>query len=853
MGKPKKKFIRPLGLITNPSKLLKVGGLANAANTIIRRPGILESRRGFEYLAKTATGQHRALFPYENSLVGAFGTTELSKLSAPSWTAFTGSFTDVSTPNFSTRLRMLNGNQNLLALTGGGVYRLSGLAEQPIRAGAPRGLCFDRTGPTNVLTGTGGILADQFQFAYRGVVGIKDAKGITHFGEPSSRTVIANATFTSGWVTTVAKNVVLRLILAKEATVNHFFQIYRSKAVPLGTQPGDDLQLVYQDYLTSKNITDGYVEITDVYSDALPKGAYIHTSPNFAKAFGLIDGENGPPPIGADGCVFKDRLFLFNTVGYPTFNLRLLGVALTNGVQTGDQLVLQLGGFTMTAGTNYNLVTTGTAFQNIEATALNLVEGINKHASNTSVYAFYVSAPDDAPGKILLMSRTPGQSIGTVFVGPTSTRTCWDPVLIPNGNTMILTRAGSTVTATTTLTKHVFRVGEQVLVTPPNGSWGAGPFVVLTATATTITYTDATSGAAGPTAATSVILTGYNTEAWKFKDDIASNGFSYSKIGDLESFPLRNKGLIQESSVRIGRAIALKDSVVVWTFDGLYRLTGDDPDTFTVTLIDQTAKLIATEAVAKIGDSAIGWTTKGVIQVDDSGWRVISDDVKPTLDQIQLNVSASTLFAKSFAIGYDTDQVFELWYPGVNGCSNALVWSAATNTWTEYWDALDYTAGVYDPYLDRVWYGGYFDASNAFTFKERKAGGLVFQDDRITSASGPTVIQVAISKYVSFNPFAGADSSALKTWEEVLFSFEDTAPSVFESVVLYNERGLPDDVLVALMPSDSTEPWLRIWPSFNCSGARFGVTLTVSVINEAYKFLGFEVQWSEFGMSGLVR
>lgn len=861
----KRKRIVPLGRITNPALGTVPGSFTVATNVVFRRPGVASLRRGAAYAAAATVG-HRRLFPYDGGMVGFFSDGSLAKRSSATWVSYSGTYTDVD--GADAKLRAVVANSNLFLMTGTFAYRLSGISGTIEKAGAPRGVCFDRLGPTAVLVTSGGFLADQYQVAYRVVIAKKDSKENVHFGEPSSRTIVANATFTSGWVTTESKNVVLRAILAAECTTDHYFQVYRSKQVPVGTQPDDDLQLVYQDYLTTLNIANKYVEFTDTFPETVAKGAYIHTSPNFAHGIGEIDGENGPPPQFKDAVVFKDRLFGFNYAGYPTFQLTILGVGGTAGIQANDALQIVDGlaatgtiytATTAAPGANaYKLVTTGSTSQNLEQTALNLVEAINKDSSNTFCYAVYASGPSDIPGKILLIGKTPERSSTGVgrfqlYVLPGSKRTCFDPVLAATlaAQGFTLNRSGTTVTATTASGNHSFRVGEQVTISLATGAFTNGTFTVLTITASTFTYTQG-SGTAGPVSAAAV-LTGQSEAIYKSALNTAANGFCYSKVREMEAFPLRNFGTVGEKSVDVGRSFALKDSIVVWTFNGLFRLTGDSPETFAAEILDPTIKLIGREAACQLGEASYAWTTRGLVEVTDSGWKVLSKDIDLELVTAYMAASAAS---KSYAllVGSEQQKMLELYLPAVSttyaSSGSARVLSLETGRWSDRDFLWRVYCSVYDPATSLINYGTDYDGTGAhgYLFTERLTyGSGDNDDDRITSTVGPTVTTSLIAYALTLAPFRGLDPHTTKNWQEVMVLFERLGPSTSYTFQFSNDLA-DSGVSVVHAPDNPDHPVLWVWPNYNMAS----INLIVSISGRSQEEFPFELTfiefaWEEFG------
>jgi hypothetical protein len=819
------------GLVSNLSKTSAVGGMAEAQNLVSRAADKLESRHGTALVSKSAS-QIRKLFTYAARVIAAIGTNQIALVNLDGTvTAYSGStFANKSTTD---TLRTLQAGGSLLLLGSTGIYRLSAISETPIKAGGPRGLSFDRSAVTQ-LNGTGGFLSDGYQVAYRYTIAIKDSQDFIHEGEPSGRSIVANASFTSGWVTTVAKNVVIRMLLPSDATVNHFFKLFRSRAVPTGTQPDDDLQLVYQDYLTTKNIADGYVQVTDIYPETVVKGEFIHTAPNFVKAFGTVDGENALPPAASDGVVFKNRAFLFNIVGYHTYAFSIIAAPV------GSSPTIYIGVRTFP----FTTVTSGSATQNIIETALNLVELINKDASCLATAA-YVSDPDGTPGKILLT----GKSVGTTFDvtlrtnGGLVDRTMFDPImkLIDDPN-FELSRVGTTITANNSSYDHAYRVGEQVTVVP-GSDFTAGPHTILTVATTSFTYSSAVGTGTWPT---TVSMYGVAEPIFRAKPDNEQNAYCYSKIREFGAFPRRNREYVGERGVEIGRVIALKNSIIIWTFSGLYRLTGDSPETFRVEAIDPQAVLVGRETVVALGDTCIGWTSKGIIECSDGGWRILSDDITPTLERLRA-VYGSDLLVNAFAVGHEADRLYEIWYERELPGSTALVLSLKTERWTTYYHPIDLVCGLYNRADSKSWYGDYSDQFSPISFCHKERRGLVdgtdFKDEIITDATLPTTALAAISKRAVWNPFAGKTEGAEKAWHEVIFEFDNVCPTLLQVQFTGTAAGVGSQ---SVTPAD-TNPIVRVWPEVEVQGARLVVGISASVISEAFVLIAAEVHYEEFG------
>jgi hypothetical protein len=173
------------------------------------------------------------------------------------------------------------------------------------------------------------------------------------------------------------------------------------------------------------------LSILDIVPDEL-RGALIYTA---SSQEGIAKG-NEQPPLASDIAVFKGHMFYVDTVSKHRFYLTLTAVGSPNGIQADDTLTI--GGVAFTgkatesvAAGQFDVVTGGSAAQNIRDTALSLVRVINRYASST-VYAYYLSGVNELPGKILIEERSIG---GASFPVISSRSTCWNPALPTSGTT----------------------------------------------------------------------------------------------------------------------------------------------------------------------------------------------------------------------------------------------------------------------------------------------------------------------------------------------------------------------------------------------------------------------------------
>jgi len=417
------------GLVTAPNPLLVPrDALQVADNIVLERPGFIQSRRGIQRYFYGVGGQTWAVAPYFDGtngyVVSNYGTStnavaikvNNSSDGTGAWAAVSGSVTN--DPTIGARMHTAQMLGCLYLTCAEGVQRLDS-SPSMTPAGLPKSIGFDLYGPATVLTGTG-YLTHNNCVAYRALIG-RTLNGNLQLGSPSSRLIVANAPQTSGYVASAAKNVNLRVLLPKSnntastaLTTDYFVQVYRSGQVLNGQTPSDEMQLVFEAYLTAANISAGYVDILDTQPDAL-RGAYLYTNPLTGEEgvrVGILNA-NDPCPSAWDVAWWRDCAWYAantNFMGRARVTLQILGTG-TGGLAVGDVLTVAGRAYTGIApGTpaagQFVVETAYAVSVNIERTATNLVAAINKDAGNTSCYAYYISgASPDAPGKILVESR----------------------------------------------------------------------------------------------------------------------------------------------------------------------------------------------------------------------------------------------------------------------------------------------------------------------------------------------------------------------------------------------------------------------------------------------------------------
>lgn len=416
------------GLYTFSNLLSQVppGAMTIANNTVIDRPGVVESRRGVDFYGTTLPSYARKGFVYNSRLLWYCngGQMVYDSDGLGTWATYSGSFF-APTSNF---VNSTQANGNFYFTTNNGVYKIAGLTGTPQQAGAPPALDLSA-----VTAGAGNAIANNAQAAYSVVWGYTDANNNLILGTPSSWAFITN---TSG----AAINVTLTVTLPSTITTSYFLQVYRTPSTSGSTiVPGNNFQLAIVYTPTAGDILAKSATITDAIPDTL-LGAFLYTA----------DGQpssvpNSQPPLCQDICTFNGMTFYINWQTIQQLNITLDAVTGASGIAVADTVTLTDTG-TSTAYTytgavannaatrSFAIYTAGTIAQNIDTTARNLAAMINQDPNNTLWYAYYQTGTNVLPGSIIITARNLQQGTFSII---SSRTTCWTPALPTSGITYL--------------------------------------------------------------------------------------------------------------------------------------------------------------------------------------------------------------------------------------------------------------------------------------------------------------------------------------------------------------------------------------------------------------------------------
>lgn len=817
------------GLYTNPNEFSEVpeGALTVADNIVIDRESVAESRRGQKQYGSALNvdiaGRINKLFSYKNTLISHYDDKlAYDSNNAGTWTEYSSTY---DAPADDVRVQAAQANRNFYFTTSAGIFKLDAINATPRQSGAPKGL-----DGTATVTGSSGFMATNTAIAYRIIWGYRDRNNNLILGAPSQRVVVNNTsggtrdislTFTipsdvtTNYIyqiyrsgesasATSEPNDELQLVLEDNPTSA---QVTALEFTVTDNTP-DDLKGAFlytspsQQGIGQANEPPPYAKHLEVfkdhmmYSNCISKQRYTFnllavSNPSFG-----FDVDAGVSTTNAsavltsitDTSVLRVGMRVVGT-GIPadTYILSIdsaTQVTMTNNAtvtNTGVSIEFQdrlsigtsdyFGGSSTDQATNqFEVSVGGTPGENIDNTALEFIEVVNKDPSNTTNYAYYLSGYTDLPGQILIEERTLGSD---PFIVTTTDPQSFQAVLSERKTITNISIADPTVI---TCVDHGLTSGDSITifnassVPDINGVWVV---TVLDADTFSIPVAVTTGGSTGYFALTDGITISDNDER--------INRIYISKTRQPEAVPILQYKDIGSADAPILRTIALRDSMFVFKADGIFRITGEDVGTFRVNLFDNTTVLKVPESARSFNNQVFCFSDQGIISVSDNGVQVISRPIESTL--LELSSDLYPNFDEvSFGISYESNRQY-IFFTVSNRAdtyaTQAFVYNSITNTWTRW--ILSRTCAIVNPRDNKIYSG---HPTNDFVYQERKDYALTdYADEEVAvTVVGSTAEVVEVTDTTDL--LAGMTLKQ-STRESVIVSVDDSTHITVSNILTW--------------------------------------------------------------------
>ena len=547
--------------------------------------------------------------------------------------------------------------------------------------------------------------------------------------------------------------------------------------------PGEEMAQVAEIFPTPADFTAGTISYVDVATFANGPTAY------FSPSQGGIVNAKEQPPVARDMAMFKGHAFYAAVKGRQRLQMTLLAVGGSRGLNLGDgiivlyasnpanQDVFVAAGAENFANKEFRLYTDGTPAQNIEATSRSLVRVINAQPSVSFasgwMYATYASGANDPPGIIQLEARALNSDPLTIRAIRRSD--VWAPALRAIYRVSTLQRTSGVVTATIPNSAGLL-VGDQLRldIMPPLPELPNGLKTITSVPdGTSFTYAEA-----GPNYFLGSGRITFSTDVPDVRTDdgVKDNTWALSSFEEPEAVPPSNYFTVGGETATLYRVIAQGDGLWFFASDGIYRLSGDTAENFTLRPFDLTVKLLSPDSVVALANRIFALTDQGVVAVSDTGVEVVSHipgrtSIQRRLQELQAYFDTQGLGAAyrnlTHAVGYETEHEYRVWIPDgytdaqLGVPSQAYVFNTQTASWTRH--LVPARSAVINPAVDLLYVGGDTRLS-----RERKTRTV---DDYQDAANVGIPFNIASMVQTAGNP------GALKHWREVVVHLEPVVPT----------------------------------------------------------------------------
>lgn len=179
-----------------------------------------------------------------------------------------------------------------------------------------------------------------------------------------------------------------------------------------------------------------------------------------------------------------------------------------------------------------------------------------------------------------------------------------------------------------------------------------------------------------------------NTTTIQSTNDDKLNRTFFSDIDEPESVPVLNYVDIGGAEAAVLALVPLRNALLVFKEDGLWRVTGSGPTAWSVDLLDPTIRLIRPEAVCASNNKAYAWCLGGFMEIDENGGRSLSQSrIDIELREIASSVMDTAASHGVWCIPIQTLNLVLLGVPSSGGqtfTSNVYVYNQSTDAFTEW-------------------------------------------------------------------------------------------------------------------------------------------------------------------------
>ena len=157
------------------------------------------------------------------------------------------------------------------------------------------------------------------------------------------------------------------------------------------------------------------------------------------------------------------------------------------------------------------------------------------------------------------------------------------------------------------------------------------------------------------------------------------NTLYFSKLQEPEAVPLVNFVPVGSSNAAILSIHALTNSIVVLKEDGVFRLTGDNPANFVVSLLDNTIISVAKYSSVLFANQIAALTNQGICLISETSVQIISRNIE---NLIQTSLDDENIGEITVGFSYELERLYRLTTINSNAERVTYNFNILTNTWS---------------------------------------------------------------------------------------------------------------------------------------------------------------------------
>ena len=205
------------------------------------------------------------------------------------------------------------------------------------------------------------------------------------------------------------------------------------------------------------------------------------------------------------------------------------------------------------------------------------------------------------------------------------------------------------------------------------------------------------------------------------KQDIFPNRVAISKLSQPEAVTGLSFFDILDPREPILRIVPNRDGIIVFKSDGIASITGDDPSNFRVTILDNTAILLAPNSVTAFDNKVYYMSRQGIASISTEGTPLIISS--PIEKEINLLQSYENFAALSYGVGYESERTYKFSTVTTSGdtfCTKTYNFNTLTESWLT--DDISSLCSFVKTQNNKLYYGKSLTSLGSWVFQERKNG-----------------------------------------------------------------------------------------------------------------------------------